>query len=100
MTSITLEAQRLARAGRHNPQRVPALKKAVDQRFLPLQYYKALRLASQGQYKIIYVAPERLLTEEFQEFALRRIGVLRRLGTEVEVWPVKPGRQHSRLPQH
>ncbi len=34
------------------------------------QYYKALRLASQGQYKIIYVAPERLLTEEFQEFAL------------------------------
>ena len=35
------------------------------------QYYKALRLAAQGRYKIIYVAPERLLTEEFQEFALR-----------------------------
>ena len=28
------------------------------------QYYKALSLASKNQYKIIYVAPERLMTEE------------------------------------
>lgn len=33
------------------------------------QYRKALELARQGRYKIIYVAPERLLTEEFLEFA-------------------------------
>ncbi len=35
------------------------------------QYLKALQLAKAGQYKIIYVAPERLLTEEFQSFACR-----------------------------
>ena len=34
------------------------------------QYLKALEYAKQGQYKIIYVAPERLLTEEFQAFAM------------------------------
>lgn len=34
------------------------------------QYAKALYNASLGLYKIIYVAPERLLTEEFQSFAL------------------------------
>lgn len=34
------------------------------------QYLKALENARAGQYKIIYVAPERLLTEEFQSFAL------------------------------
>ncbi len=33
------------------------------------QYYKALSLASQNRYKIIYVAPERLMTEEFLSFA-------------------------------
>jgi ATP-dependent DNA helicase RecQ len=33
------------------------------------QYYKALSYAAQGRYTIIYVAPERLLTEEFQRFA-------------------------------
>lgn len=33
------------------------------------QYYKALELAKQGVYKIIYVAPERLLLEEFIDFA-------------------------------
>ncbi|MBE5962904.1 MAG: DNA helicase RecQ [Lachnospiraceae bacterium] len=33
------------------------------------QYYKALDYARQMVYKIIYVAPERLLTEEFQAFA-------------------------------
>ncbi len=32
------------------------------------QYYKALSLASKNQYKIIYVAPERLMTEEFLSF--------------------------------
>lgn len=35
----------------------------------PRQYAKALYNASLGLYKIIYVAPERLLTEEFQNFA-------------------------------
>lgn len=35
------------------------------------QYQLALHNASKGQYKIIYVAPERLLTEEFLEFALQ-----------------------------
>ena len=35
------------------------------------QYYKALGLAKQGRYPIIYVAPERLLTEEFLDFALQ-----------------------------
>lgn len=34
------------------------------------QYRKALELAKQGQYKIIYVAPERLLLEEFLDFAM------------------------------
>ncbi len=33
------------------------------------QYRKALELAKQGRYKIIYVAPERLLLEGFLEFA-------------------------------
>ena len=35
----------------------------------PGQYRHALRNARQGQYKIIYVAPERLLTPLFSEFA-------------------------------
>lgn len=35
----------------------------------PGQYRKALELAAAGRYPIIYVAPERLLTEEFQNFA-------------------------------
>ena len=34
------------------------------------QYRKALEYAKEGRYPIIYVAPERLLTEEFLEFAL------------------------------
>lgn len=34
------------------------------------QYYKALSYAREGRYPIIYVAPERLLTEEFLDFAL------------------------------
>ena len=34
------------------------------------QYYKALELAKQGRYPIIYVAPERLLTAEFLDFAI------------------------------
>ncbi len=34
------------------------------------QYRKALEFAKQGRYKIIYVAPERLLLEEFLDFAL------------------------------
>lgn len=34
------------------------------------QYYKALQLAKEGRYKIIYVAPERLETESFLDFAL------------------------------
>lgn len=33
------------------------------------QYFKALDFAKQGKYKIIYVAPERLLTESFLDFA-------------------------------
>ena len=35
------------------------------------QYRKALELAKAGRYKIIYVAPERLLLEEFLSFALQ-----------------------------
>lgn len=34
------------------------------------QYYKALEFARQGRYPIIYVAPERLLTDSFLDFAL------------------------------
>lgn len=34
------------------------------------QYYKALEYAGQGRYPIIYVAPERLMTAEFLNFAL------------------------------
>ncbi len=34
------------------------------------QYYKALQYAKEGRYPIIYVAPERLVTEEFLDFAL------------------------------
>ncbi|MDO5291402.1 MAG: DNA helicase RecQ [bacterium] len=33
------------------------------------QYFKALEFAKKGKYKIIYVAPERLLTESFMNFA-------------------------------
>lgn len=36
----------------------------------PGQYRTALSRAGQGQYKIIYVAPERLLTPDFLEFAV------------------------------
>ncbi len=35
------------------------------------QYYKALEYARAGRYPIIYVAPERLMTEEFLDFALQ-----------------------------
>lgn len=35
----------------------------------PAQYRKALAYACQGKYKIIYAAPERLLTPSFQRFA-------------------------------
>lgn len=35
------------------------------------QYEKALKLAAEGRYKLIYVAPERLVTEEFLKFACR-----------------------------
>lgn len=34
------------------------------------QYFKALGFARSGKYKIIYVAPERLLTESFLDFAM------------------------------
>lgn len=34
------------------------------------QYYKALSYAQEGRYPIIYVAPERLMTDEFLDFAL------------------------------
>lgn len=34
------------------------------------QYYKALAYAKEGRYPIIYVAPERLVTEAFLDFAL------------------------------
>lgn len=34
------------------------------------QYYRALAYAREGRYPIIYVAPERLVTEEFLDFAL------------------------------
>lgn len=37
----------------------------------PGQYRTALSRAGQGQYKIIYVAPERLLTPDFLEFAAK-----------------------------
>lgn len=33
------------------------------------QYQKALALAKEGRYKIIYVAPERLATDDFMDFA-------------------------------
>lgn len=33
------------------------------------QYYKALEYARQGRYKIIYVAPERLMTDDFLRFS-------------------------------
>lgn len=37
----------------------------------PGQYYKALQYAREGRYPIIYVAPERLLTDSFLDFALQ-----------------------------
>ncbi len=36
----------------------------------PGQFRKALKLAKEGTYKIVYVAPERLESEEFLDFAL------------------------------
>lgn len=35
----------------------------------PGQYYKALEYAKRGTYKIVYVAPERLMNSEFLDFA-------------------------------
>ncbi|WP_143322453.1 DNA helicase RecQ [Clostridium sp. HBUAS56010] len=35
------------------------------------QYYKALSYAKEGRYPIIYVAPERLMTDDFLDFALQ-----------------------------
>lgn len=35
------------------------------------QYYKALGFAKEGRYPIIYVAPERLLTDSFLDFAMK-----------------------------
>ena len=37
------------------------------------QYFKALDFARKGKYKIIYVAPERLLTESFLDLPYMRI---------------------------
>lgn len=37
----------------------------------PGQYRKALSFAIEGRYKIIYVAPERLVTDSFLDFALQ-----------------------------
>ncbi len=42
----------------------------INSSLSPRQIEKALYNASKGQYKIIYVAPERLLTENFLSFAL------------------------------
>jgi len=41
------------------------------------QYFKALQYARQGRYTIIYVAPERLMTESFLDFAMHvKIGMV------------------------
>lgn len=37
----------------------------------PGQYQKALTFAREGRYKIVYVAPERLVTDSFLDFALQ-----------------------------
>ena len=41
----------------------------INSSLTPMQISLALQYARQGKYKIIYVAPERLETEEFIEFA-------------------------------
>ena len=41
----------------------------INSSLTPAQSRLALEYACQGKYKIIYVAPERLLTEDFQSFA-------------------------------
>ena len=41
----------------------------INSSLTPRQISLALQYASQGKYKIMYVAPERLETEEFIEFA-------------------------------
>ena len=43
----------------------------INSSLTPSQYVEVLRRAEEGRYKIIYVAPERLGTEAFREFALR-----------------------------
>lgn len=54
---------------------VAALKEAgirgayFNRSLTPGQYYKALEYAKRGTYKIIYVAPERLMNREFLDFA-------------------------------
>jgi len=56
---------------------VAALKKAglqaayINSSLTAVQYREVLRRAGDGRYRIIYVAPERLGTEAFREFALR-----------------------------
>ena len=42
----------------------------LNSSFTVTQYYKALSFAKQGRYPMIYVAPERLVTDEFLDFAL------------------------------
>lgn len=46
----------------------------INSSLTPMQNIKALRNAANGKYKIIYVAPERLTTNEFQNFC-RKVSI-------------------------
>ena len=63
------------------------------------QYRAALRNARNGVYKIIYVAPERLLTPEFLDFALKRPHLHGHRGRGPLRLPVGPGLP-PQLPDH
>ena len=53
-----------------NLNQVGILAAYINSSLTAAQYYKVLDLARAGRYPIIYVAPERLMSEDFLRFAL------------------------------
>mgnify|MGYP000585710826 CR=1 FL=1 len=57
-----------------NLNQVGILAAYINSSLTAAQYYKVLDLARAGRYPIIYVAPERLMSEDFLRFALSKPG--------------------------
>jgi ATP-dependent DNA helicase RecQ len=61
-----------------NLNQVGILAAYINSSLTAAQYYKVLDLARAGRYPIIYVAPERLVSEDFLRFALEEISMLKK----------------------